>query len=69
VPEQFLDRAQVRAPLEQVGGEGMAEGVRRDASREGRLADPALEPAADVGGVQPPAALRDQKGRFLSHTY
>ena len=39
--EQLLDRAQVRPALEQVGGEGVAQGVRRDAAGERRLAHPA----------------------------
>src|SRR5688572_13803687 len=34
MPEHFLDRAQIRSPLQQVRSERVAEGVRRDVFRE-----------------------------------
>ena len=65
VAEQLLDRPQVRPALEQMGREGVAEGVGRDPAGDRRLAHPALEAAADVGGMETPAALGDEQ-RLLS---
>ena len=62
--EQLLDRSQVRPALEQVGGEGVAQRVGRDAAGDSRVSHPELEPATQVGGVKPAAALGDEQGRF-----
>src|SRR4051794_17811401 len=40
VSEQFLNCPQIGTSLEQMGGEGVPEGVRRYASRQGRAARP-----------------------------
>ena len=40
VAEQLLDRAQVRPAFQQMGGEAVAQGVRRDAGGERGLAHP-----------------------------
>ena len=53
VAEQQLDGAQIGAGLQQVDGEGMAQGVRRD-----RLADVALEPCRSAGDLD--GAWRDR---------
>src|SRR5262245_50098733 len=45
VPEQLLDRAQVRAGIEQVAGERVPERVRRDAHAARRLLEPLLHHA------------------------
>jgi hypothetical protein len=55
--QKLLDRAQVGAAVEQVGGEGMAQGVGRDA-HAARLE---LEPPPHVGRGQALAALRDEQ--------
>src|SRR4051794_11054145 len=63
VPKKLLDRSQIRAALEQMRGEGVAQRVRRDVPRDGCLAYPAVEPAAHVGRRQaPPAARHEQRG-------
>src|SRR5215211_1933778 len=62
VPEELLDRPQVGASLEQVGGERVAQGVWRDAALERRATGRDSQPAAHVGGRQPPAALREEQG-------
>src|SRR3954451_21968951 len=55
VPQQLLDRAQVGATVEQVRRERVAQGMRRDAALDGRVARPDAQTAAHVGGRQPPA--------------
>jgi len=54
VPQQFLDRLDVAPGLEQVGGEGMPQGMRghalRDARFPGRLLDGPLQ-AGRVNGM------------------
>ena len=55
VPQQLLDRAQVGAALEQMGGEGVAQRVRGDVSGDRGLAAPsapggAARPTATGGG-------------------
>jgi hypothetical protein len=52
VAKQLLDRAEVGAALQQVGGKGVAQGVGRDSARQGGLAHPAPQPAAHVGARQ-----------------
>src|SRR5215207_8215283 len=68
VTEQLLDRAEIRAALEQVGRERVPQRMRGDPSRDRRLPDPALQPAAHVRWVKPPPALR-QKQRILGRTH
>ena len=60
--EQLLDRPQVGAPLEQVGGERVAQRVGRDSGRERGSTRPHPEPAADVRGREAPSAPRDEQG-------
>src|SRR5215216_3068178 len=62
MPEELLDRAQVGAPLEQVGGERVAQGVRRDPAPERGATRRDAQPAPHVGGGQPAAALREEQG-------
>src|SRR6185312_5619668 len=63
VPQKLLDRAQVRAALEQVRGEGVAQGMGRDAALHLGVAGPRPQPPAHVGGRQPPARLREEQRR------
>ena len=63
--EQLLDRAQIRAALEQVGREGMAQGVRGDPARHRGLPDPLEQAAPDVGGREPSSAARDEQRALL----
>ena len=63
--EQLLDGAQVRPALEQVRCERVAQRVWRDSTGDRGLPNPALQAAAHVGGMQAPAALRDEQ-RLLS---
>ena len=55
VPEHFLDRAQVGAALQQMCGEGMAEGMRRHVLRDAGALDVSAEnlPSAHSGERQP----------------
>jgi len=55
VTEQFLDCANVVAVFQQVGGEGMTEGVRGDAFLDPRLAGglPALRAASLIAFCNP----------------
>jgi hypothetical protein len=57
VPEQLLHGAQVGAPVEQVGGERVAKGVRVRRSRR-----PTVEDAASVARCQRLAALVREHG-------
>src|SRR5579863_3912515 len=60
VPEQLLDRPQVGAALQQVGGEGVPQGVRVDAPGERRLLDPVVEDAPHRAVAQPAAAVIEE---------
>ena len=60
--EQLLDRAQVGAAFEQVGGEAVAERVGRDAAGQRRLANPEAEPPGDVRIGEATAALGEEQG-------
>ena len=51
VPEELLDQPQVRAGVQEVGGEGVAEGMR--ASRARRARPPAPGPGRSGGGCAP----------------
>jgi hypothetical protein len=65
MPEQLLDLAQAGAALQQVGGIGVAQGVR-GARREPGQPCPAAEDAADVGRAQAPAADGNQERPGIS---
>ncbi len=56
VAEEFLDGAQVGAGLEQVGGEGVAQGVRADAMLSAGAQQMAMDDAADAAGGEGAAA-------------
>src|SRR5262245_7539986 len=56
VPEQLLDGAEVGAAAEQVGGEGVAERVRRRLRRRAARGDVALHQAGDAAAREPAAA-------------
>src|SRR5215211_7063994 len=62
VAEKLLDRAQVGAALEEVGGEGMAQRVRRHGCGQAGPPRPRLEPPSHVGGGEPPSRLRQEEG-------
>ena len=66
MPEQLLDRPEVGAAFEHVRGEGVAQRVGRDAARDRRLAHPALQAPAKVGGMQPAPALGDEQRRLVA---
>src|SRR3954462_10889518 len=58
--QQFLDGTQVGAALQQVRGEGMAQGVGGDAALERGAAHLQAKPAPDVRGGEPPSALGEE---------
>ena len=64
--EQLLDRAQVRAALQQVRRERVAQGVRVDAALERGVPRPDAQPAAHVGGRQPAAGLAEEQRRLVA---
>src|SRR5947207_2599429 len=57
VAQEFLDRPQVGAPVEEVGGVGMAQGVG-----VGRTGRPPVEDAPDVSRREALAALVQEQG-------
>ncbi len=61
VAEEFLDGAQVGAAIEQVGGEGVAQGVRGDVLEDAGLQQPRFEVALDAARRQPAAAMIDKE--------
>src|SRR6266576_2646098 len=63
--EHLLDGPQVRAAVEQVRGEGVAEGMRMDTSLYGRVPRPDAQPPPDVGRRQATARL-GQEQRLLA---
>src|SRR2546428_7706207 len=64
VPQQLLDRAQVRAALEQVRRVRVAEGVWGDAGPRNRELARGAQAAPDVRGRQPPPAAREEERRL-----
>ena len=66
--QEFLDTAQVRAIIEQVGGKGMPQGMRAGAGRDaGALAvffDQQVHPAS----AQAAAMMVEKQGLLLLHT-
>src|SRR5205823_10796723 len=60
MPEELLDRAEVRPALEQVGREGVPKRVGRDVPGHRRLAHPTLETPAHVRRREPPAPTREE---------
>jgi hypothetical protein len=56
VSEQLLNGADVDAPLEQVGGEGMAKGMRADVLREAGTANSYFDGFIDDAGINVMAA-------------
>ena len=63
--EELLDRADVAAVFEQVGSEGMAEGVACGALRDARREDGAAHGVLDDGLVQVVALASTQIGACL----
>src|SRR3954451_11977050 len=61
VAEQLLDGPEVGAAVEQVGREGVAQGVRGDAAVDRGVARPHPQAAPDVGGREPAAGLREEE--------
>src|SRR6476661_440314 len=64
VPQQLLNGPQVGAPLEKMSGERMPQCMRRDATVQGGAPGRDGQPAADVGGGDAAAALRDEHRRL-----
>src|SRR5882757_4565140 len=62
VSEQFLDGAQVAARTEQMGGEGMAQGVRRHAVGEAKLMAQLAHALLHDGRVERRAARAEEQG-------
>lgn len=60
VPEQFLHRAQVGAPLEQVRGRRVPQPVRSDVGSPGHLRDPPVDDPPNRPRVDAPAARAEQ---------
>src|SRR5689334_11182289 len=69
VPEKLLNCAEIGSALEQMGREGVAQGMGRDAAGDRRLADPALQPPANVGWVKATTALGDKQGILVPVCY
>src|SRR5262249_54565991 len=67
VPQQFLDAAQIGAAVEQVGGETVAERVRRRQAVEPRLADVLFEEPSHAACGEPSAALVEKHGPLLNY--
>ena len=59
--QQFLDRAQVAAASQQMGGEAVAKGVRRRRFRQPQERPDATHLALDHARAQPLAALADEQ--------
>lgn len=65
VSEQFLNAAQIRAAIQQMGGEGVAKHVRMDMPVKARLLHQPVQnsPHRTVG--QPGSPVIDQQGPFV----
>ena len=61
--QQFLDDAHVRTPLEEVRGEGMAQGVQRDPALEPGGVHARGEQACAALACEPAAPLIEEEGR------
>jgi len=59
MPEQFLDDAEIGPALEQVGGERVPQGVRRDVPYAGSERDP-FDDGARITGSERAAAVTTQ---------
>ena len=59
VTEQLLDASEIGAGAKQVGGEGVAQGVRRRALGQAPELAQGLHPPLHRAGAQRPAALGD----------
>ena len=59
--EHLLNRPQIGTSLEQVGGEGVAQPVRRDAGGQRGVARPGAQPPPHVGRRQAPSRLRQEQ--------
>ena len=57
VPQKFLHRTEVGAPVEEVGGVGVAQGVG-----VGRTRRPAVQDAPDVSGREAFSTLVEEEG-------
>jgi hypothetical protein len=62
VAQEFLDAAEVRAVVEEVGGEGVAEGVGGDGGVQADLDEVLVELAADGAGAEALAVLVEEEG-------
>src|SRR6476620_6756605 len=61
VAKQLLNCPQISTSLEQMGGERVPQGMRRDAAGDGRATHPAGQAAAHVGGGKALARLRNEQ--------
>src|SRR3954468_4631648 len=59
--EQLLNSPQISAPFEEVGCEGVAQGVRRDPALERRATPPGGQATPHIGRRKPPSALREKE--------
>ena len=61
MPQQLLDRAQVRSALEQIGRKSMAHRMRGDIGRDTRKRRQHMKPSPKHGGAHTVAACRDKQ--------
>src|SRR3954471_24165668 len=64
VTQHLLDRPQVRTALEEMGGEGMTQGVRVYARLRRGVARPYAQAPPDIRGREPSAALGHEQRRL-----
>ena len=58
MPQQFLDRTQVGPPFQQMGSEGMAQGMGGNFLDGGQLQDVLVDDARDTSAGEAPARER-----------
>src|SRR5216684_4661961 len=64
--QKLLNRPQIGSSLQKVSGEGVPQPVRRSPGLDGSLAGPHAQPAAHVGGGQPPPGFGEEERRLLA---
>src|SRR6478609_11266432 len=62
--EQLLNCPQIGTSFEQMGGEGVAEGMWGDTALDGGTANPSVQSAPHIRGRQAPSCLRDEQRRL-----
>src|SRR6266498_3707397 len=66
--KERLNHSQVGSPLEQMGGEAVPKGMRRDAPIDPGHRGPVTHQAPDRFACQPRAPLADEDGRYGAST-